>query len=192
MTKIKDKEKAFINSVLANSKQGIPTRVMAELLYEGTGTKVNKGTILDYYNKIGYKSGIDGKFKKGHEGLSEEAKARIRSTQYKRGSTPMNLKELGARVPRSDGYIHVKVGKAKWVPEHILIWEKANGKVPEGYRIIHIDQDGTNNDLNNLMLISDAECCQINGHEKLTSDYDTNKTIVLTTRLKNKLKDIHT
>ncbi len=104
----------------------------------------------------------------------------------------MNLKELGTRVPRSDGYIHVKVGKAKWIPEHILIWEKANGKVPEGHRILHIDGDGTNNDLNNLMLISDAECVQINGHEKLTNDYDTNKTIVFTTRLKNKLKDINT
>ena len=39
-------------------------------------------------------------------------------------------------------------------PEHRVIWEKHHGKIPEGYVIHHIDGNGHNNDVSNLMCLS--------------------------------------
>jgi len=39
-------------------------------------------------------------------------------------------------------------------PEHIVIWEKANGQLPDGYVIHHIDGNGHNNELSNLVAMS--------------------------------------
>ena len=36
---------------------------------------------------------------------------------------------------------------------HVYIWEKHNGKVPDGYDIHHIDHDKSNNDISNLACV---------------------------------------
>jgi hypothetical protein len=40
------------------------------------------------------------------------------------------------------------------------IWIAANGPIPNGYEIDHIDQDNTNDDLSNLRLATRAENCR--------------------------------
>lgn len=40
---------------------------------------------------------------------------------------------------------------------HVYIWEKYNGKVPDGYQVHHIDGDKLNNDISNLKLMSQSE-----------------------------------
>ena len=184
MTKIREREKEFID----NHYKGVSTRKMVELLYVATGTKVEKGAIQDYYRKKGYKSGVNGKFQKGHVGLSEEQLKNIRSTQFKKGHVSANHKPIGASYIRCDGYKHIKVGEHNWKTEQVLVWEKANGEVPKGYKLLHLDGNSLNNDLDNLMLISDGESVTINGYG-LTKDSDINKAIVLTTRLKSKLQE---
>lgn len=44
---------------------------------------------------------------------------------------------------------------------HQYIWEKENGNIPEGYEIHHIDMDTTNNNIENLQLLTIQE------HKKL-------------------------
>lgn len=44
-------------------------------------------------------------------------------------------------------------GKKHAVRCHVYVWEKANGKVPDGYAVHHIDHNPANNDLSNLQLI---------------------------------------
>lgn len=182
MTKIKEKEKAFID---ANYK-GASSRRMVDLLYEATGTLVNHNAILFYYKKMGYKSGVDGRFKKGFAGMSEEKINNIKSTQYKKGHVPHNTQPIGATSDRCDGYKFIKVGNRKWKTEQVIVWEKANGKVPKRHKILHLDGNSLNNRLDNLMLISDSESVTINGYG-LTKDADINKAIVLTSRLKKAL-----
>lgn len=46
-----------------------------------------------------------------------------------------------------------KVGGKNWL-EHRWVWTQANGPIPDGYQIHHIDHDGFNNDLSNLELVS--------------------------------------
>lgn len=40
---------------------------------------------------------------------------------------------------------------------HHIIWEEANGPIPEGYEIHHIDHNKQNNDLENLKLLTTSD-----------------------------------
>lgn len=184
MIKIKEKEAEFI----ASHYKGVSTRKMVPLLYEATGTLVRNSTMGAYYKKMGYNSGVEGRFQKGHAGLNDKQLARIKSTQYKKGHISSNKKDVGTISHRNDGYVYVKVGDDDWEREHNLVWEKANGKIPKGYRVLHLDGNRSNNDLDNLILMSDTENVVINGLG-LTKDPDINKTILLTTRIKQKVKN---
>lgn len=63
------------------------------------------------------------------------------------------------------GRYRYKKVHGKQVQEHILVWEQANGrKLPTGYDIHHIDGNGHNNDLSNLMLIEHGEHAKLH-HE---------------------------
>lgn len=41
--------------------------------------------------------------------------------------------------------------------EHRLVWEAAHGPIPDGYEIHHVDGNGHNNSLDNLVLLSRSE-----------------------------------
>ena len=40
---------------------------------------------------------------------------------------------------------------------HQYVWEKENGAIPEGYEIHHIDRNTTNNNIENLQLVTKEE-----------------------------------
>lgn len=40
---------------------------------------------------------------------------------------------------------------------HIYVWEKFNGPVPDGYDVHHVDEDTSNNELSNLILMERGE-----------------------------------
>jgi hypothetical protein len=51
------------------------------------------------------------------------------------------------------GYVCI-VLKGKHYREHRYIWERSNGPIPDGYVIHHIDGNKTNNNIENLQLLS--------------------------------------
>ena len=55
------------------------------------------------------------------------------------------------------GYNYVRVdakpGQKKWRSNGRVVWEKANGTIPKGHFIIHLDGDSHNDDLSNLECI---------------------------------------
>ena len=57
---------------------------------------------------------------------------------------------------RSNGYVYCLVDGTEWL-EHRYIWVCANGKIPHGMEIDHIDQDKTNNMIENLRLVTKCE-----------------------------------
>lgn len=50
-----------------------------------------------------------------------------------------------------------------WCYEHILLWETYKGDIPKGYVIHHIDHNGLNNDLSNLICVSRDEHKRLHG-----------------------------
>lgn len=58
------------------------------------------------------------------------------------------------------GYLLVdlcKDGKGKWFSVHRLVWEAFNGPIPEGMQVNHINEDKTDNRLENLNLMTPKE-----------------------------------
>lgn len=68
-------------------------------------------------------------------------------------------KYVGAKTPK--GYIKVALtddnGKVHYFFIHRLIWEYANGKIPEGYEIDHINTIRDDNRIENLRCVTPKE-----------------------------------
>lgn len=70
------------------------------------------------------------------------------------------------RNRRGAAYSGVKLttqDKRDFTMEHRLVWEAANGRIPDGYDVHHIDGDTYNNDVDNL------ECLTHDDHARLTA-----------------------
>ena len=93
----------------------------------------------------------------GYEGLYEASNfGRIRSLNYKHTGETRILK-LGKST---GGYLQVnlcKNGKVKMCLIHRLVFEAFNGKIPEGYDVNHINENKTDNRLENLNLMTRKE-----------------------------------
>ena len=67
---------------------------------------------------------------------------------------PKNYRPVGSERVNVDGYVEVKVADPnKWRLKHRVVWEAVNGKIPKGFIVIFRDNDRTNTDIDNLMLI---------------------------------------
>lgn len=111
----------------------------------------NKGKMLhrliweDHYGKIPQDCYIV--FKDG-----DKTNLQLSNLELKKKQDSIDT-EFGKGYLNTGGYIYV--GRK---PLHHLVWEKHyNKKVPKGYQIHHKDKNKTNNDINNLELISASE-----------------------------------
>jgi hypothetical protein len=84
--------------------------------------------------------------------------------RFRAGNVPHNSLPLGSEA-RRDGYLWRKVAASEgpglsrlgWRQAHRLVWEEANGPVPEGCNVVFKDGDRSNVALGNLMLTTGAE-----------------------------------
>ena len=66
-------------------------------------------------------------------------------------------------------YKHVTIdGKTR--PEHCVVWEAANGPIPEGYVVHHIDGNGRNNDLSNLTIMTRGDHVRMHAMNRLKGE----------------------
>ena len=88
---------------------------------------------------------------------------------------------VGTEVVNRDGYRIVKVSddygdkSVRWKMKHVLVWEQTHGPVPEGHVVIFQDGDKSNCDIDNLLLVSRGELCQLNRMGLITTDADLTK-----------------
>ena len=152
---------------------GVSSKEMAEMVYEKFGYEFTATGMKQFRQRHGIKSGVTGWYQKGHapgtkgKTLEEICKydpeklARVRKTQFKTGTKPPNMKPIGT-VSIIDGYKYIKVSdngsrNDMWKLMHRYVWEQHNGPIPEGMLITFKDQDHMNCDIDNLMLITQAE-----------------------------------
>lgn len=91
---------------------------------------------------------------------SEEGIRKLRRTMFRKGhGNKHRALPLGSEWIRETGVVYVKVameGKTcydRWKPKHQVIWERHNGKIPEGHLVIFKDGDHRNFRLENLILV---------------------------------------
>ena len=83
--------------------------------------------------------------------------------------------KFGIAYLDGDGYYHIKSPNGKDKLLHRLIYEEANGKIPEGEIIHHIDGNPLNNNLNNLLMVSRSEHNKIHHTGRVCSEETKNK-----------------
>ena len=150
-----------------------------------------------------HKSGLSGRiergkslgkqyqFPKGHvpfnKGKKMPSVGRMVETQFKKGQVPHNAKFDGYERISVDGYIEVRVAKAKFVLKQRMIWESVNGKIPKGMLVVFKDGNKLNCDIENLELITRAENMKRNTIHRYSEEM---KPIVkLIGKLKNKIHE---
>lgn len=82
-----------------------------------------------------------------------------------------------------------EIGKCKWIPKHHYIWELETGmKIPRDYKVIHLDGDRRNNDISNLICVSNSVMISArkqfnwnvkNKHYRLCAIYDAQLKMLL-------------
>ncbi|MGN0489362.1 MAG: HNH endonuclease signature motif containing protein [Ruminococcus sp.] len=163
----------LVDYIIANHK-GLGPTAMAEKVNKEFGTEYTHGQIKGIYARNKLKSGIDTKFKKGHEPANKGRKGYhapgSEKGWFKKGGLPPNTKPVGYERINKDSYIEVKIKMRPSRPDcndnfkakHRLVWEEANGPIPEDCVIMFRDGDKQNCSLENLRLITKSEHATLN------------------------------
>jgi hypothetical protein len=129
-------------------------------------------------------SGRTGRFESGHRPWNNGTKGQgltgANRNSFKPGNVPVNVKPLGYERIGKDGYLEIKIAEpnpytgaaTRFLAKHVVVWEEANGSVPQGMIIRFLDGDKTNCTLANLVLVSRGENAILNksGLTKLPAD----------------------
>jgi len=146
------------------------------------------GITVKQMEKLMYKHGL-------HNGIGSFNGGAPHNKGEKSYWNPGNFKPKGSeRI--INGYVEIKVDEHRlWKRKHTVIWEKANGNVPQGHVVIFGDGNKRNFELNNLLLVSRKELYVMNSlgliykHKDLTVVGKTIADIKITiTRRKGKTK----
>ena len=159
---------------MIDNYQGKDNIELANLLNEKFNLDANADKISNVKTKlkkkgINLRTGINrGCIKKGNipankgkkwdDYLTKEQQDNCRKTTFKKGNIPHNHKKVGSERITVDGYIEIKVAEPnKWESKAKVIYEEKYGKIPKGSKIIYLDGNRLNLDINNLKLISNHE-----------------------------------
>lgn len=141
---------------------------LIRIMQEQFGITFTKAQMKGYKKRKNINTGLTGCYEKGHVPLnkgrkmSPEIYKKAEPTMFKKGNIPQNYRPVGSERIAADGYVWVKVKDPRtWREKHVIVWEAAYGPRPEGHKIIFADRNKTNFALDNLILISNAECSEI-------------------------------
>lgn len=180
---------------IQENHKGAGPKKMADLLNTAYRTTYTKTQIKSYYGNNDINSGLDGRFQKGQVPSNKNKKgiyfAGCEKTWFKKGHTPKNHRPVGSERVDTDGYTLVKTEEPDvWTLKHKVIWEKANGLVPEGHKLLFKNGDRQDITLENLMIITDYEMLVLNRKKLIFQDPELTKTGVLIARLDGKILKI--
>lgn len=131
---------------------------------------------------------------KGKKGsMSPEQYEKCKATMFKKGNIPANHRPIGSeRIDERDGSTLVKVQDGQlqknWMPKGRYIYEQAHGKIPAGHKVIFADGDHSNFDLDNLILVSNAEELIMNQRKLISKEAEFTKTGAVIAKVLNKAK----
>lgn len=106
--------------------------------------------------------------------MSPSQYKKCKPTMFKKGNIPANRRPIGSeRIDPRDGVlIKIRDGykTRNWIAKSRYIYEKAHGKIPVGHKVIFADGNNRNFDLDNLVLVSNAEELIMNNKKLFKQD----------------------
>lgn len=184
-----------VMSFIRENAKGKTNAELQKLVNDAFGTNYTEKQIQQVKHRNHITSGLDTRFQKGHathnKGMKGYYAPGSEKGWFQKGNTPHNHHEIGTEVMTTDGYPAVKIAEPNvWKLKHILVWEEANGPVPEGYTVIFLDRDHTNTKLENLALVSRAELLELNRRELIKDDAELTMSGILIARINCKISKI--
>lgn len=169
-------------------------------LVEAVNRKYGAGTIgirqmKAYKKNHGINTGLTGQFEPGHipankgKKMSPEQYEKCKATMFRKGNVPANHMEVGEYTHTTDGYLVRKVKEDGTQRErfefvHRRVWEEHNGPIPEGKMVSFLDGDKDNCDIENLILIDNAENLEMNRSKLRFDNPDFTKAGATVAKLK--------
>ena len=161
--------------------KGITLKELTERFNKEFNLNATEDAISNLKTKYKLSSGIvGGQFQKGSiphnkgKKMPRHVYEKASPTMFKKGNIPSNRKELYSERVEKDGYIYIKIKDGNknrnWIPKQRYIYEKEHGKIPDNHKVIFADGDITNFDINNLILVSNAELLIMNRNNLYKSD----------------------
>jgi hypothetical protein len=90
-----------------------------------------------------------------------------------------------------NGYIFVKIGQPQqWIEKQRYIYELAYGKIPKGCKVMFLDDDINNFNLDNLVLVKNSEALFVNKNQYNNHGRSIKETAINVARLHTKIKEI--
>ena len=183
MHRYSEEQKEFI----ITNNYGKYSKELAEMFNQHFNTNITAKEIAYFRRSHKLKSGLTGQFKKGNvahnkgkkqiEYMSQESIERTKETRFKKGNKPKNYRPVGSERITKDGYIEVKVSDPnKWETKNKIIYKQYFGDIPKGHKVIYADGNKLNNDINNLILVSDNEELIMNKYKLRTENIELTKT----------------
>ena len=176
---------------ILNNYKGRDNIELAKLLNEKFGLNTNNDKVsmfkANYERRHGVnlRTGINkGCFQKGRTPINKGTKGMFNvggnKTSFKKGHISANNVPIGTERVAKDNYIEIKIkdgcGNDNWIMKHRYIYEKNNGPIPNGYKVMFADRNKRNFDLNNLILVSNREELIMNRNKLVFHDKDLTKT----------------
>lgn len=175
----------MINFMRSNGEK--PRPWITEQLNAMFGCSIKVKQVQAKCYDLNLKAADNGRLKKGapswNKGIPNSTG--ISSTRFKKGH---NLSE---RVPVGyesmiDGYVMIKHKENEPMRlKHHVIWESVNGPIPDNRIVAFKDKDRTNCDIDNLVLMSRAECIRLSQSFIKYSTPETHETCILLAKLKD-------
>jgi hypothetical protein len=175
-------EIAYLKSIV----KGLGRKEIVKRFNEHFGLSLDEGHVHAAMSNRGISSGLTGQYPKGNIPANKGTHiGGWEPTQFKKGHIPANHKPVGSERVDVYGYIEIKTAEPNtWRPKHHVIWEKANARpLLKGHVILFADGNGTNTELDNLLLISRRQLAVLNHKGLLHKDKAINETALLTVDL---------
>jgi hypothetical protein len=191
MIRYTDEQKEFLRSVIP----GRSYKEIADLFNERFGLQLKTSQVNSFIGNNKLNTGRNGRFQKGNIPPNKGKKG-IRvsiATEFKPGHVPRTYLSVGTETVRGEGYIWVKVADPdKWKEKHRIIWEEANGPVPEGYVVIFANRNPLDVRLENLILISRRLLAVLNKRNLISSDPEATRAGIVVAQVYLKIAERNT
>jgi len=159
-----------IEQFIANNYIEVESKELAVKINITFGTNYTVAQIKSYKSNHNLPSGFDSRFRVGripaNKGKKGEYPKGCEKGWFKKGQVPINHRPVGSeRIESKDGYTLVKTAEhKKWELKQHVVWREHGRSVKKGYKIMFLDGDKTNFNINNLTLISNEEMLIMNRH----------------------------
>jgi hypothetical protein len=179
-----------IHDYICENSVGRLTDELTELINRHFNTNYSINQIRAYKKNHKISSGVSSQFQKGQTSYNKGKKGLYTPGSekgwFKLGNIPNNHRPVGSeRIDSKDGYTLIKTAEPNiWELKHKVIYEKAYGKLPEGYVVTFLDGDKTNIELNNLEAITMAESAALTKLNLRFNNSELTKTGIMIVKVK--------